>query len=462
MATSPKGKRFVLKKKHIAHVAILTAFAAVPVSSYVQYSKTPKSNQSSYESKNFFNFKKKSAKKPEQNSNSSVMPVHPTPCKPAHGFDDYRTDQTFAINPANNKEMYVNVEFKGLYKSIDGGENWKLSTNGLEAWPRTDDPAKPCYLEYYSTYIDPLNPQRVLLVGGAAPGKVSEPMYKPGGLHESLDGGKNWRQLFYGSMNAYTTYMVTDPKNSKVMYVTTAALPSSNNQAHKNVIFVKEGVVYKSVDAGKTWKELPTGFVPHTRVTGIAISSKDSEHLMISTMASPPNSGGGKILENQVGILETTDGGKTWELLDGLPEKFRALRIFAASANLNSLFVVGQYGTEEEQTFYSVDGGETFNEGPRQINFARFDPHDKTGLHLFGFSVYAQPNDFWESLDGGKTWNVVGSLPDDVDNDTRVSNLVWDPQDKDTVYLNGDIGRVWKSADKGKTWKRILDLKKIN
>lgn len=462
MVPKPKGKgsgQEHAKKRRVKHIALLAAFSMIPVGGYLQFSKTPESAPNSYESRTFFNFKKKSNK--NSSSNSSILPVHPTPCKPQHGFDDYRTDKTFVINPKNNQEMYVNIEFKGLYKSIDGGETWKFTGNGLEAWPRQDDPTKPCYLEYMSTYIDPVNPQRVLLVGGAAPGKISEPMYKPGGLHESLDAGKTWRQLFSGAMNAYTIQAVTDLKNLKVMYVTTAALPSSNFEAKKDVIFVKEGVVYKTIDGGKTWKELPTGFVPHTRVTGIVMSSVDSNHLLISTMALPPNNGGGEILSDQMGILETIDGGKTWNAVAGVPENFKAIRVFDASADLSGIFAVGQYGREEEKAFYSLDGGETFGEVPRQINFARFDPHDSDGQHLLGFSVYAQPNDLWESTNGGRTWSSVGSLPEEADNDNRVSNLVFDPINKNTIFLNGSKGRIWKSVNKGKTWELLLDLKKL-
>ena len=401
--------------------------------------------------------KQTSELKKEKNK-SNVLSVHPTICAQRHGFDNYRTNQTFAVNPKNNQELYVNIEFKGLFKSNDSGQTWKFSGDGLEAWPRSDDPTKPCYLEYMSVHIDPINSQRILLVGGAAPGKVSEPMYRPGGLHESLDGGKSWHQLFSEDMNAYTIHAVTDPKDPKTIYVTTAALPSSNSETNQDRIFVKTGVVYKTVDGGKNWKELPTGFVPHTRVTNILMNEEDSKHLIISTTAIPPNSGGGKILENQMGLLETKDGGTTWETIKGLPEKFRAVHSFHASKNLKHLFVYGQHGQEEEQAFYSLDSGETFREVPRPVNFARFNPHDTTGKHLFGFSIYAQPNVFFESLDGGQTWNVVGKLPPEVNNENRVSNIVWDPIDQNTVFLNGSFGRVWKSTDKGKTWKLILNL----
>ena len=92
------------------------------------------------------------------------------------------------------------------------------------------------------------------------------------------------------------------------------------------------------------------------------------------------------------------------------------------------------------------------------VNFARYDPKDGTGMRLIGINLYAQPNDIFESLDGGKTWNAVGKLPDGITSDHRVSNIVFDPIDKNVIYMNSDLARVWRSADKGSTWEVLLNI----
>ena len=132
---------------------------------------------------------------------ADVVQGHPVNCFPRLGFDNHRTEQAFVINPRNNKEMYVNIEYKGVYKSMDGGNAWNFSGSGLKGLPRNDDPSKPCYELRFHLYIDPSNPQRVLAPGGSAPGKVGEGL---GGLSESLYGGKSWHQLFTSEMSAYT------------------------------------------------------------------------------------------------------------------------------------------------------------------------------------------------------------------------------------------------------------------
>ncbi|MEK7066665.1 MAG: hypothetical protein AAB965_03810, partial [Patescibacteria group bacterium] len=66
-----------------------------------------------------------------------------------------------------------------------------------------------------------------------------------------------------------------------------------------------------------------------------------------------------------------------------------------------------------------------------------------------------------ESLDGGKTWNVVGKLPDGVTSEHRISNIVFDPVDINTIYLNADQARVWRSYNKGSAWEVLLSLDKL-
>lgn len=400
------------------------------------------------------------AKKTSQ-TDSDVIPVHPVACKPSLGFDNYRTEKSFAINPENPNEMYVAVEYKGLYKSADGGKTWNFSGNGLKAWPREDDPELPCYGLHFYLHFDPANPARILLPGGSAPGKISELRFQTGGLHESTDGGKSWHQLFNGDMNAYTTETVVDPRNPEIIYVGTAALPQSNTEADPNVIFVTKGVVYKTVDRGRTWKELVTGLIPQLRTSGLFMDPADSNHLLLATIALRVGTDAGKkVSPEQWGIMQTKNGGDTWARLEstaGIAVRF----IDVSSTNFSHIFISGDL-SGSDKAIYSLDGGETFNDLRTQVNFAKYDPHDQTGMRLLGFSVYAQPDDIYESLDGGKTWNAIGKLPSEVTDDYRVSNIVWDPKDKGVVYLNGDMGRVWKSADRGKTWDLLLSVEKLD
>ncbi|MBI4162073.1 MAG: hypothetical protein HY513_00190 [Candidatus Aenigmarchaeota archaeon] len=388
-------------------------------------------------------------------SDSDAVNAYPINCQPRLGFDNYRTEQSFAINPKNNMEMYVAIEYKGLYKSADGGKTWSFSGKGIKALPRSDDPTKPCHQLHFTMYIDPQNPQRILLPGGAAPSKVGMGV---GGLAESLDSGKTWHQLFTSEMSAYTESVITDPRDSSTIYVTTTALPQGMSGPDQGKIFVKTGIVYKTTDGGKTWDELPTGFYESIRVTGLFLDSKNSDTLRIATFGLPPGTNiDKKATEEQWGFLESKDAGKTWTKLDSTTG-LGIRHVDGSSANLDHFFMMASKDNTDK-VYYSIDG--SLKESNSPVNFARYDPNDKTGMRLIGLNLYVQPNDIYESDDAGITWNPVGKLPEGITNDHRASNIVFDPVEKDTIYINSDLARIWKSPDKGKTWEQLLSVDKL-
>ena len=396
------------------------------------------------------------SKQPIAVVNSDVVQGHPANCYPRLGFDNHRTEQTFVVNPSNNKEMYINVEYKGLYKSVDGGNTWKFSGKGLKGLPRNDDPSKPCHDLRFHLYIDPANSERLLAPGGGSPGRVGEGL---GGLSESLDSGATWHQLFRSDMSAYTESAVIDQTNNKIMYVTTAALPQGMDGPDKGKTFVTKGIVYKTMDGGKTWEELPTGLFEDLRVPGIFIDAQNPNRLRLATFGLPSGTNIDKSATNeQWGFLETNDAGQTWtKLSTTLGVGIRHLGV--SPTNLNHFYLMASKNNLDK-VYYSTDGNlnEPFT---MAVNFARYDPHDTTGMRLIGFNLHAQPNDVFESFDGGKTWGTVGKLPSGITNDHRAANIVFDPVDKNVIYINADMARVWKSSDKGSTWVPILDLDKL-
>ena len=385
---------------------------------------------------------------------SDVILSYPIRCNASMGFDNYRTEQAFAINPKNNQEMYINVEYRGFYKSVDGGKTWNFSGKGIKALPRSDDPTKPCRQLHFSLYLDPSDSQRILLPGGSAPGRVGEGL---GGLVESLDGGKSWHQLFTQNMSAYTENVVTDTKNNAI-YVTTAALSQESSGPDQGKLFISKGIVYKSIDGGKNWEELPTEWYPHLRATGLFIDSINPENILIATLGLPSGSNvDKKSTTEQWGFIETKDGGKTWSKLEstkGIGVRY----VDVSPISLNRFYMLASKD-DTDKVYYSLDG--TLIEANTPVNFARYDPYDKTGMRLIGFSLYAQPDDLYESFDGGQTWNMVGKLPQGITNSNRASHLVFDPFDRNTIYINADRARLWKSTDKGKTWENLLDLEKL-
>lgn len=399
---------------------------------------------------------------PKQNQ-SALIDGYPHECEKRMGFDNWRTFSSFAIDPQNTNTLYVAVEYKGVFKSQDAGKNWQEINKGLRGYPSKSNEKQPCQEQHPSLVIDPTNSNRLLLTSASSPGKLTDINSENGGLYESTDAGENWHQLFSQDMSAWTYEAIAiDTKNPQTLYVGTTSMPASYDEADPNKIFVKDGIIYKSTDSGKNWKELKTGFVPNLRSGKIFINPKNPNHILFTTLALPSNRGGGKVESQQLGILQSTDGGENWKPLESLPKDQRAITKADISNNFQNIFISANQSNQTELMYFSLDGGKTFAQTQTQVNVFKFDPHDPNGLRLLGFNVYANSRSLFESLDGGKTWHDFGNLPQEASNQLRVSNIVWNPNDRNLVYLNGEKGNVWKSQDGGKTWENILNLSKLS
>lgn len=84
----------------------------------------------------------------------------------------------------------------------------------------------------------------------------------------------------------------------------------------------------------------------------------------------------------------------------------------------------------------------------------------------------------YETTDGGENWkqkindtmngyvtHAFGTLPNEItslqDKKTRVQNIVWHPTDKNTIFLTGANGHVWKSTNNGTSWSVLLSVNKL-
>lgn len=386
----------------------------------------------------------------------------------------YSMRNAFAIDPSNSNIMYAGIEGRGMYKSVNKGLTWKKIIKGLVAYPDSNDKSELCFPDIAAIYIDSLNSQRLLMVtGDITTGYIDWPYGETGGIWESSDGGELWQQMLKGGINtAGSGSLLIDPKNVQVMYYPVNPDPPTFMEAPiKESLNVKSSV-YKTVDGGKTWKEMDIPMLPGLQALATAIDPKDSNHLLFFTQSHDHIYGEYSITEiflhTQHGVIESFDAGRTWVALgDRLPDPYRALFDADVSKNNFSHMIVRPFlfgpefpgETTQQKSFYSIDGGKTFEQTPVYIWIGRYDPHDKEGNHLFGYA----PWQGWvvESRDAGKTWLSIGSPPEVSSYKVKISNFVWDPKEPDRVYMTGDYGNIWQSTDSGKTWKNILNLDKL-
>lgn len=409
----------------------------------------------------------------DETSESDLLTDQLHDCKPIGNHQYYRTDHTFVIDPTDSNIMYVNVEHKGFFKSIDGGRTWELKTKGIKTYAKKDDPTKPCHGEYPVALIDPKNSQHIILALSGTPTTFDFGYTKVGGLVESWDGAENWKQMLEGWMNIYITDVAIDPTDSNIIYYTSVAQPSSYWEADPNRIFVTKGLVYKTIDGGKNWEELPTGFLMNTGATEIYLNSENPKEILVPTFTDSrqsPNQPHTTENVRQMGFLKSSDGGSTWTTILSLPKGYDGIRRSSGSKKNFMHMFVEPYSSSDQppKSFYSTDGGMTFKQSNIFIDIAMYNPYDETGNRLLGYQRTTIGSDLpaiYESNDAGATWRKLSNAPkeilDNINLLQEVSNIVWDPNNKDVIYLTGAGGYIWKSIDGGKNWQVILSLEKL-
>jgi photosystem II stability/assembly factor-like uncharacterized protein len=411
----------------------------------------------------------------KQASGSTDFEPMPLECNDPIEDQWYRTDNTFVIDHENPDTMYVNVEWKGFHKSTDGGATWTLKTKNIIVDHKDINTGKPCYGEYPVAIIDPNDAQRILLAtSGGGGGTLSDQNMRGGGVYETTDGAETWTQKISSTMNGYTTHaLVFDPSNSQSFYYGTAASPASYTEADPNKIWVTKGLIYKTPDNGKTWEELPTGFIKNTRLMSIMLDSRNTQKITAATNVILRNaSGPNTISEEQMGIIQSLDGGATWKRIDNLPKGYEATyQAGASTANPDLMyFIPSVNGGGKPKNFYSLDGGATWSESNKMMDMFAYDPNDPTGKRMLGYywQCYGSTTcskTLYESTDAGKTWNTFGTLPaeaQDLENKkSRIQTIVWHPKDKNTFYLTGAGALIWKTTDNGASWTKLLSLEKL-
>lgn len=215
------------------------------------------------------------------------------------------------------------------------------------------------------------------------------------GVYKSTDGGKNWRKVLFANADAGAVDLIIDPNNPRVLYASTwnvRRTPYSLSSGGDG------SALWKSTDSGETWKEISKnkGFPSDTLgIIGVTVSPVDSDRVWA-------------IVENKDkgGVYRSEDGGETWKQINS-ERKLRQRawyysRIYADTKDIDVVYVLNV------RYHKSTDGGKTYS----TYNAPHGDHHDlwiapeNPNRMVIGDDGGAQV-----TYDGGETWSTYHNQP---------------------------------------------------
>src|SRR5580698_8818292 len=126
-----------------------------------------------------------------------------------------------------------------------------------------------------------------------------------GGLWKTSNRGLNWAPVFDDGGSYSLGVVEVDPKNSDVVW-----LGTGENEAQRAIGY-GDGI-YKSTDAGKTWKKM--GLPNSEHIAKIIIDPRNSNVVLVAAQGPLFSPGGDR------GVYKTTDGGQTWKQVLAISE----------------------------------------------------------------------------------------------------------------------------------------------
>jgi photosystem II stability/assembly factor-like uncharacterized protein len=322
------------------------------------------------------------------------------------------------------------------YQGITGGGVWKTDDAGT-TWKNVSD-------GFFATgsvgaiAVSESEPNTVYV--GMGEHAVRGVMTHHGdGVYKSTDAGKTWKKIGLETTQ-HISRIAIHPKNANIVYV-----------AAQGALYGKttERGVYKSIDGGATWKK--TLYVDDR--SGCVELSLDMNNPQVLYAAMNEYgrlpwkviSGG-----NGSGLYKSVDGGDKWEKIqNGLPKEIGKMSVAVCRSNSDKVYLLLESDSDKELggLFVSEDAGKNWNRvtnDHRLLQRAWYyiemfpDPQDENTLYVMSAPAL-------RSIDGGKTWEDISSTHGDY------HNLWINPNNSKNMIISDDGGSA-VTVNYGKTW----------
>jgi len=276
-----------------------------------------------------------------------------------------------------------------------------------------------------------------------------------GGLWKTTDGGTTWHPVTDGQIQSSSVGAVAVAEsNPDVVY-----LGMGETELRGNIM--QGDGLYKSIDAGKTWKLIGLGDTQ--AISRIRVDPTNADVVYVSALGHP------YAANAERGVFRSRDGGKTWQKILYKSDRAGAVDLCIDPHNSKVLFAAlwDVYRTSWTLSsggplsglYKSIDGGDTWTEITRKPGL----PNGiigKIGVAVAGGDsnriyamVEAEDGGLFRSEDAGATWARISEDRRLRQRAFYYSRIYADPKEKDIVYvLNTSF---FKSTDGGKTFKVI-------
>ncbi len=275
-----------------------------------------------------------------------------------------------------------------------------------------------------------------------------------GGVWKTTDAGLTWRNISDGYFNVSAIGAIAlAPSDPNVIYVGTGEHTIRGNVSHGDG-------VYKSTDGGKTWANIGLRETRHIAKIRVHPSNPDWVYVAALGHVWGPN--------NERGVYRSRDGGKTWENILFKSERAGAVDLSLDANNPRLMYATfweaQRYpyklnsGGAASAIYKSVNGGDSWTEITRNPGLPKA-TLGKMGIvaspakadRVFAI-IEADDGAVFRSDDAGATWQRMSEQGELRGRPWYYMHIFADPVNADTVYVL-DYG-MWKSIDGGKSFEQ--------
>ena len=340
-------------------------------------------------------------------------------------------------------------------QTAPSGQNAAASLSASDSDKEESKPEEKAFKGMKYRLVGPFRGGRSLTAAGI-PGDPTTYYFGAtgGGVWKSTDAAMTWSSVFDKEGTSAIGSIAVANSNHNVVYVGTGEACIRGNISHGDG-------VYKTLDGGKTWKNV--GLRDSRAIGKVIINPTNPDIAFVAALGHPfgPNP--------ERGIFRTTDGGKTWEKVLFKDENTGGIDVAFDPHNPNILFAAlwqarrtswsMASGGPGSGIYRSNDGGTTWKH--LEEHGLPKGPYGKIGVAVAANSdrVYAlieahnPDGGLYRSDDGGESWQLVNPSHSLWQRPWYYMHVIADPRDENVLYIM-DVD-AYKSTDGGHLFNKV-------